>query len=59
MPLYANTYRKRMIPKDEEMWVILENSDPGYIPEGDEFVTTDSDWSSTSWPSSGSAPSWI
>ena len=58
MPFYANTYRKKLVPKDEEEWVMLENSDPGEIPEGDELITADPTWT-TWWPSSGSAPSWI
>ncbi len=58
MPIYANTYRKRMIPNNNEKWVELKNTDPGVIPEWDEFITADPNWSS-SWPSSGAWPSWI
>ena len=58
MPFYANTYRKKLVPKDEEKWVMLENSDPGEIPEGDELITADPT-ETTWWPSSVSAPSWL
>jgi hypothetical protein len=53
MPLYANTYRKKMIPMQDEQWTELQNTDPGEIPEGEELITADP--SVTAWPTSWTA----
>ena len=58
MPIYANTYRKKMIPTEEEKWEALQTTDPWEIPEWEEFITTDPDWSSW-WPSSWESPTWL
>ena len=58
MPIYANTYRKKMVPTEEEKWEALQTTDPWEIPEWEEFITTDPDWSSW-WPSSWESPTWL